>query len=300
MRLSEMRHLLAARNLQLTRSLGQNFLHDANQLRRIVDLAEIRRGERVLEIGPGLGPLTEHLLAAGADVLAIEKDARLVAVLAERLGVALCTTLPDVAPTPAAGEPGRLRLVQADALRVLEDQPWDWSAWKLVANLPYSVASPILVELASAERAPALLVVTLQLEVVRRLQAGPGSKDYGVLTLLVQMRYEPRGSFRIPADCFFPAPDVESACIALARRPAGALTAAGERVFRQVVRRAFSERRKKALKLLKFDWPAPVLEVAWSDLGLKPDERAENLTRDHFLELARRLTNLPAHERRTL
>lgn len=299
MTLSEMRHLLAARDLQLTRSLGQNFLHDANQLRRIVDLAELRRGERVLEIGPGLGPLTERLLAAGADVLAIEKDARLASVLAERLGVTPRATLPEVDPTAETGEPGRLRLVHADALRVLASEPRDWSAWKLVANLPYAVASPILVELAATGRAPARLVVTLQLEVARRLQAGPGGKDYGVLTLLVQLRYEPRGSFRIPADCFFPAPDVESACIALALRPPGALTAGGERVFRRVVKRAFSERRKKALKLLKFDWPAPVLEAAWGDLGLKPDERAENLSREHFLELARRLANLPAHDRGT-
>lgn len=320
MKLSEMRALLTTRGIQLTRSLGQNFLHDGNQLRRIVALAELQPGDSVLEVGPGLGPLTEHLLAAGADVLAIEKDARLVTVLAERFGVrarrpeghsptgtdlaggavTVGSAAPGTAsPAPEVPEPRgplpllphgeRLHLVQADALGVVADATRDWTGWKLVANLPYSVASPILVELATAAGAPERLVATLQLEVVRRLMAGPGSKDYGVLSLLVQLRYEPRGSFKIPADCFFPAPDVDSGCVVLVRRPGEALDAAGRRAFVRLVKRAFSERRKKALKLLKFDWPAAVLETAWSDLGLDPQVRAENLGREHFLELARRM-----------
>ena len=335
MRLSEMREVLTTRGIQLTRSLGQNFLHDANQLRRIVGLAELNPGDKVLEIGPGLGPLTEHLLTTGAEVLAIEKDARLAAVMAERFRVAVkestqeppgegtgpagCRpgrptrqswpperghSCPPVQPSDASTgvadphvhashEPGdRLTLVHADALRVIEEGGHDWSGWKLVANLPYSVASPILVELAWAEHSPERLVATLQLEVVRRLMAQPGSKDYGVLTLLLQLRYEPRGSFKIPADCFFPAPDVDSGCIALVRRAEEPLSPAARGVFRRVVKRAFSERRKKALKLLKFDWPAAVLETAWSDLGLDPLVRAENLSRAHFIELTRRLTGV--------
>jgi 16S rRNA (adenine1518-N6/adenine1519-N6)-dimethyltransferase len=179
--------------------------------------------------------------------------------------------------------------MHADALRVLAERPHEWPGWKLVANLPYSVASPVLVELATAEHPPERLVATLQLEVVRRLMAGPGGKDYGVLTLLVQLRYEPRGSFKIPADCFFPAPDVDSGCITLVRRSEDALDAAGRRIFARVVKRAFSERRKKALKLLKFDWPAAVLETAWAELGLDVMARAENLGREHFVALTRRL-----------
>lgn len=289
MKLSEMRALLADRGIQLTRSLGQNFLHDGNQLRRIVALAGLRPGDRVLEIGPGLGPLTGHLLAAGARVLAIEKDARLVAVLAERFGV----KAGEQPSAPDAPAPDRLELVHADALRVVSDPGRDWSGWKLVANLPYSVASPILVELATAAAAPDALVATLQLEVVRRLMAGPGSHDYGVLSLLVQLRYQPRESFRIPADCFFPAPEVESGCVALVRRADEPLDAAGRRLFARVVKRAFSERRKMALKLLKFDWPAAVLEPAWADLGLDPRVRAEHLTREQFIELTRRVSAAP-------
>lgn len=294
MRLAEMRQLLSARAIQLTRSLGQNFLHDAHQLRRIVALADLRPGERVLEIGPGLGPLTEALRAAGADVLALEKDARLVAVLAERLQIAPEPAVPEDAALRAPGVPGRLRLVHADALRLLQRAPRDWTGWKLVANLPYSVASPILVELATAAHPPERLVVTLQLEVVRRLTAVAGDPHYGLLTLLVQQRYAPGGSFRIPSDCFFPEPEVESGCVAFTRRKPEPLTPAERRVFGRVVKRAFSERRKKALKLLKFDWPAAVLESAWHELALDPNARAETLGREVFLELTRRLAPLSA------
>src|SRR5207247_1312395 len=106
-----------------------------------------------------------------------------------------------------------LQLLHDDALKFLKREPRDWSGWKLVANLPYSVASPILVELAQSAKKPERLVATLQLEVARRLMAGPDDEDYGVLTLLVQLDYEPRDSFKIPATCFFPAPEVDSACV---------------------------------------------------------------------------------------
>lgn len=290
MNLSQIRQILAARDLQLTRSLGQNFLHDAHQLQRIVALAGVQPGERVLEIGPGLGPLTAALRAAGADVLAIEKDARLVAVLAEQWDLEPEPSL--AADLTAPPQPGRLRLVRADALRVLQREPRDWSGWKLVANLPYSVASAILVELALAEHPPTRLVVTLQREVLQRLQAEPGRAAYGLLTLLVRQRYQPAGSFRIPSDCFFPVPEVESGCIALDRCVPEPLSASERRVFTRVVKRAFSERRKKALKLLKFDWPAPVLEAAWHDLAIRPNARAETLSREIFFELTRRLSRL--------
>lgn len=286
MKLSEMRQILAERNLQLTRSLGQNFLHDGNQLRRITALAELAPGDRVLEIGPGLGPLTEHFLVAGARVLAVEKDARLVAVLQERFKATLATPGGDSQSPP-------LELLHADALHWLRDEPRDWTGWKLVSNLPYSVASPILVELAAAVRPPERVVATLQLEVVRRLVAGPGSRDYGILSLLVQMRYRPGGSFAVPRDCFFPAPDVDSGCVCLSRRPVEPLAAEERPVFVRVVKRAFSERRKKALKLLKHDWPVPVLDAVWHELALDEQVRAERITLEQFVEIARRLAPQP-------
>jgi 16S rRNA (adenine1518-N6/adenine1519-N6)-dimethyltransferase len=267
-----MRELLAAEGLRLTRSLGQNFLHDGNQLRRIVAAAEVAPGDPVLEIGPGLGPLTELLLAAGARVLAVEADARLVALLRRRLG-----------------GPAGLELVHADALAWLRAAPRDWAAWKLVANLPYSVGSPILVELARAPRPPDRLVVTLQREVVDRLRAPAGGADYGLLTLLVQAVYAPGAWFRIPRGCFFPAPDVESACLALTRRDPPLLPAAALPGFDRLVKLGFGQRRKMLAKLLRAAWPAAAVAAAFRDLGLPPEVRAEAVALETFLRLLPRL-----------
>ena len=272
MNLTEMRELLAKRDIQLTKSLGQNFLHDGNQLRRIVKAAELTSADRVLEIGPGLGPLTELLLAEAGEVLAIEKDGRLVEFLRERFA----TT-------------AHLDLCHDDALIHLRHGPHDWHDWKLVANLPYSVASPILVELAQSPKRPERMVTTLQLEVAQRLMAGADDEDYGILTLLVQLDYEPREWFKIPAGCFFPAPEVDSACVVLVRRPEPFLTEAQRPVFTRIVKRAFSQRRKMMLKLLKQDWPADQLAAAFAALNISPLERAEKLSLDHFTALTRLL-----------
>jgi 16S rRNA (adenine1518-N6/adenine1519-N6)-dimethyltransferase len=275
MNLSEMRALLAAENLRLTRSLGQNFLHDGNQLRRIIALAEIQPGDQVLEIGPGLGPLTEHLLTAGARVLAIEKDARLIPLLQRRL----------------ANTPG-LEVLGADALEWLSDpspeggRNRDWTSWKVVSNLPYSVGSPILVELANAPQPPASAVVTLQAEVADRIRAQPGTGEFGVLTLLLARTFATGSSFRIPATCFFPAPDVASACIRLERRATPLSTGKVAEVFIRVVKKVFTQRRKQLRKVLRLDWPEDVLAAAWTALKLPDDIRPEALTPGQFAELA--------------
>lgn len=267
MKLSEMREILTRRDIHLTKSLGQNFLHDANQLQKIVEAAKLSKADKVLEIGPGLGPLTELLLEKAGEVLAIEMDGRLVEVLRERFP--------------------QLNLLHTDALEFLRHERRDWRGWKLVANLPYSVASPILVELAQSPNRPERMVTTLQLEVARRLMARADDDDYGVLTLLVQLEYEPRGSFKIPADCFFPAPNVDSMCVVL-QRHARPLLADGQRAaFVKIVKRAFSQRRKMMLKLLKQDWAADKLAVVFAELKISPQERAEKLSLEQFVELTK-------------
>src|SRR5262249_40403390 len=150
----------------------------------------------------------------------------------------------------------------------------------------YSAASRIIVELAQAERGPKRMVVTLQLEVARRLMAGPGEPDYGLLTLLVQLNYCPKDFFKIPKSCFFPEPDVDSACVSLVRRPRPLLTQAEEEVFQKVVRRSFLQRRKMMLKLLKADWPAEKLERAFGQLELSRQTRAEEVSLEQFVKLA--------------
>lgn len=316
MKLSEMRELLATRGIQLTKSLGQNFLHDANQLRRIVEAAELKKTDKVLEIGPGLGPLTELLLENAGEVLAIEKDARLVEFLRERFKVSegRVTRAPNF-ETPITQKkqgfaelvPPKFSLLRADALKFLKvgqasslssenksetgrmPVPLDWHDWKLVANLPYSVASTIFVELAQSPKRPERMVATLQLEVAHRLMAKAGDEDYGVLTLLLQLDYELRDWFKIPAGCFFPAPDVDSACVVLIRRDRPLLSESQHATFVKIVKRAFSQRRKKMLKLLREDWPAEKLERAFEKLQLSPQIRAEAVSLEQFVALAQRV-----------
>ena len=273
MKLSEMRQVLAERGIQLTKSLGQNFLHDANQLKRIAAAAELSSKDKVLEIGPGLGPLTALLIGQAREVFAIEKDERLVEFLRERF----------------ASE-GRLTVLSADALKYLKGEERDWSDWKLVANLPYSVGSPIMVELAQAVRPPQLMTVTLQLEVVQRLIAEVGSDDYGLLTLLVQLNYQPGEFFKIPGGSFYPPPDVDSACITLTRRDETLLKRELQPAFVKIVKRSFSQRRKMMMKLLRQDWPAERVSAAFAVARISETARAETVSLNQFVTLTRELS----------
>jgi 16S rRNA (adenine1518-N6/adenine1519-N6)-dimethyltransferase len=268
MKLSEMKRILADGAIQLTKSLGQNFLHDGNQLRRIVAAAKLTKSDKVLEIGPGLGPLTELLLVQAGEVLAIEKDRRLFEFLQKRfVGAKNLTLLCD------------------DALDYLQRELRDWGDWKLVANLPYSVASPILVELAQCPKRPERMVATLQLEVAQRLMSVADDDDYGVLTLLVQLRYEPRAWFKIPSECFFPEPGVDSACVVFERRATPLLPEAQHAAFETIVKRTFSQRRKMMLKLLKQDWPVEKLAGVFEELKISPQARAETVSLNQFVQL---------------
>jgi 16S rRNA (adenine1518-N6/adenine1519-N6)-dimethyltransferase len=133
------------------------------------------------------------------------------------------------------------------------------------------------------------MVVTLQFEVAQRLMSKPGTKDYGLLSLLVQLDFMPVTWFRIPSGCFFPPPDVDSACLVLDRRPERLLTEAQRGPFVRLVKRAFSQRRKMMLKLLKQDWRPEALETAYGRAGILPTVRAEAVSLDQFVELTRTL-----------
>jgi 16S rRNA (adenine1518-N6/adenine1519-N6)-dimethyltransferase len=330
MNLSEMKQILAQSGIRLTKSLGQNFLHDANQLRRIIAAADLRHSDKVLEIGPGLGPLTEFLLKQVGAVLAIEKDARLIEILSNRLenrkpqahqnarssqssssfsipigsskrkkgsedeGPAFAPSFGKASEnededTTANPSKFSFTLLHDDALAFLKRAQHDWHQWKLVSNLPYSVASPILVELALTERPPERMVATLQAEVARRLAARAANPDYGALTLLVQLSYEPRQHFKIPASCFFPEPDVDSACVSLVRRPHPLLASAQKPTFVKLVKRGFSQRRKMMLKLLKQDWPVERLSAAFAEANISTQARAEDVSLEQFVALANQL-----------
>ncbi|MCX6882723.1 MAG: 16S rRNA (adenine(1518)-N(6)/adenine(1519)-N(6))-dimethyltransferase RsmA [Verrucomicrobia bacterium] len=267
-----MRSILAEEQIQLTKSLGQNFLHDGNQLQRIIQAGEVSAKDQVLEIGPGLGPLTELLMARARSVCAIELDNRLVKFLQKRF----------------ANAPN-LELINADALAYLRTNPRDWSEWKLVANLPYSVASPLLVDLALNPQGPKRLVATLQIEVAQRIIAKADGDDYGQLSLFLQLNYESSGWFKIPSGSFFPEPDVDSACITLVRRTVPLLPNELIKVFLRIVKLGFSQRRKMMLKLLRMNWPLERLSPALEAAGVSPMARAESVTLEQFVILTQML-----------
>jgi 16S rRNA (adenine1518-N6/adenine1519-N6)-dimethyltransferase len=272
MKLSEIRHILDTRQIALTKSLGQNFLHDGNQLRRLVAAAELEPTDRVLEVGPGLGVLTELLTPQAREVLALEIDGRLYEFLCERF----------------AGT-DNLSLRHADAVEFFAQSRDDWSQWKLVSNLPFSVASRIIVELSVNEHGPKRLVITLQWEAAKRLTAQAGDTDYGLLAILVQLHYQAVDSFKIPPTCFFPEPGVDSAGITLVRRNPPLLESTLHTTFNRLVKRSFSQRRKTMIKLLKQDWPVEVLEPAFHQLDLGLQVRAEAVSLDQFVALTRLL-----------
>ena len=272
MTLTEMRSILAEEQIQLTKSLGQNFLHDGNQLQRIIQAGEVSAKDQVLEIGSGLGPLTELLIASARSVCAIELDNRLVKFLQKRF----------------ANAPN-LELINADALAYLRTNPRDWSEWKLVANLPYSVASPLLVDLALNPQGPKRLVATLQIEVAQRIIAKADGDDYGQLSLFLQLNYESSGWFKIPSGSFFPEPDVDSACITLVRRTVPLLPNELIKVFLRIVKLGFSQRRKMMLKLLRMNWPLERLSPALEAAGVSPMARAESVTLEQFVILTQML-----------
>ena len=279
MNLSEIRNLLREEDIMLTRSLGQTFMHDQNQLRKIVDLAKLTAADHVIEIGPGLGSLTGLLLQTAGHVTAIETDRRLVKLLDERFG-----------------ERSNFTLQHADAMKIVRKSKFDWSKHKLVANLPYSIASPLLIDLAASAGRPRGMIVTLQLEVVQRLLAQSATKEYGVLTLLIGLYYATGESFVIPRGSFYPEPNVDSGCIELLRRETPLLPPELCPVFKKIVKRVFAERRKKMMKLLKRDWPEAAVVEAFDALGLDEKIRAERVTLEQFAELTQRLSRAEIDE----
>jgi 16S rRNA (adenine1518-N6/adenine1519-N6)-dimethyltransferase len=270
--LTETKRALAEIGLEPTRSLGQNFLVDQNILPILLEAAELQPGETVIEIGAGLGALTQALLAAGAEVVAVEKDARLVAFLGKRF----------------AGRK-RLQLIPGDALEAgLIPATGDY---KLVANLPYAVSTAILKRFVEAGRPPRRIVAMLQREVGDRLAAKPGTADYSMLTVFTQMRYRVSLRHRVSRRCFHPAPDVDSAVVLMEYQPHPLLASTDAERLAQVVRAGFAQRRKQFAKLLRqAGCDAERVEQAFATLGLPGAVRAEALSVEQFLLLTKELS----------
>lgn len=266
MKLSEISQTLRDIRVTPVKTLGQNFLHDQNLTRWIVQQAAVSPGDFVVEIGPGLGAITEPALDAGAQVLAIEKDARLAGFLREKFS-------------------GRaLEVIHGDALEFDVRRLFPRGPVKLLGNLPYYAATPLLQRFLETPTPISSALLMLQAEVAARLSAAPRSKSYGILTLLVQSQCRVQFLRSIPSTVFLPEPDVDSALVRVTPRVPGELLEHDREMFCALVRHGFSQRRKQVGKLLKdlvADWSA-----AAAGIGASVQARAEELSREQWIALA--------------
>jgi 16S rRNA (adenine1518-N6/adenine1519-N6)-dimethyltransferase len=265
---ADIRQLLDENELHPSRALGQNFVADANTVRRIVRLAEVHPGQPVVEIGAGLGSLTLALAEAGAEVTAVEIDRHVVPVLRQQV------------------EPHGVRVVEADALRLdwpelLGDGP---EPWALVANLPYNVATPLVIRV--LEEAPQVdsLLVMVQREVGERMAAGAGDEAYGAVSVKIAYWAKATVVGRVPPSVFVPRPRVESVLVRLVRRsdaPWKPGDPSYDRLF-AVVRGGFAHRRK----MLRRSLSDLVDSGTFDQAGIDPTARAEELTLEEWGRLA--------------
>jgi 16S rRNA (adenine1518-N6/adenine1519-N6)-dimethyltransferase len=268
--LPPLRDVIRRHDLIARKSLGQNFLLDLNLTGRIARAAGPLEGVTIVEVGPGPGGLTRALLASGAaQVVAIERDRRCIAALQE-IGDAY---------------PDRLRVLEGDALTTDPTPSIEHTPARIVANLPYNIATALLVGWLTLEPWPPwydMLVLMFQREVAERIAAAPGSKSYGRLSVLAQWRTEPRILFDIAPAAFVPPPKVTSTVIRLTPRPA--TLACNARTLERVTAAAFGQRRKmlrQSLRSLIAD-PIPLL----AETGLQPTARAEDIPVSGFVALA--------------
>lgn len=255
------RQILRENKLRAVKGLGQNFLINADTLKKIVEAAQIERGEKVLEIGAGLGTLTRFLLKAGANVTAVEIDKKLAGILNKTLG---------------GNE--NFTLIEGDVLKINLAQIMG-SKYKVVASLPYYITTQIMMKLME-ENVPKI-VTMVQREVAERMTARPCSRIYGALSVAVQSRYEARIAFEVSPENFLPRPTVTSAVVVCTSRPCGFEV---DENFTKVVRAAFAWRRKtllNALSIAGFD-REKILK-----LGQDCQRRAETLSLEEFASLAK-------------
>ncbi len=267
---STLRQTLARLGTRPVKGLGQNFLHDEEAARWIVGELELQPGEHLVEVGPGLGALTEFALEACGPATLVEKDARMVEFLRERFH----------------GRP-ELETLHLDALAFDTRQLFRRGPAKVLGNLPYYVSSQVLLRFAAEPSPVGRMVFTLQKEMAERLSAAPSTKAYGALTLIVGRRWKVRYARTLPGSVFFPAPNVESGVVVLTPRDPDEYPDCDGRLFERLVKAGFSQRRKMLRKMLaahgfELDWPA-----LCAALGVEETVRGEALSLGQWIALAR-------------
>jgi len=233
---SETRDILAKLGIYPKRAFGQNFLIDGNIVRKSIELAQVVPGDRVVEVGPGLGTLTRTLLEAGAEVWAVERDAMLARYLVEEVGPL---------------HPGRLHLLEADAMDYpIADIPVDLP-FKVVANLPYAISTPWM-DAVLGGPLPAHLVLMLQYEAAQRYMAKPGSKLFGSISIFLQSAFDIAPGHKVSGHCFHPRPDVDSYLFHIVRKAQPVIFPAKVKLM---IRHCFQQRRKQIGTLLRSQLP---------------------------------------------
>jgi 16S rRNA (adenine1518-N6/adenine1519-N6)-dimethyltransferase len=273
MKLSDIRAALREIPISPAKTLGQNFLHDQNLARWIVDQAQITSEDYVVEIGPGLGALTEFILEKGARILAIEKDARLANFLRARFGRE------------------HLEVLNIDALKFDPRGLFAHRQVKLLGNLPYNISSVLVLKFLEQPSPISLWLLMLQKEMARRLSASPSTHDYGALTLRVQLYHRVKLLRTVPATVFFPQPDVDSAVVRILPRDPLELPARDDELLVRLIRTGFSQRRKQLRKLLRIH--VPDWDRAASHLNINPRARAEELSLLQWIDLANFIAPVP-------
>ncbi|MCM3786484.1 16S rRNA (adenine(1518)-N(6)/adenine(1519)-N(6))-dimethyltransferase RsmA [Neobacillus mesonae] len=272
------KEIIAKHGFSFKKSLGQNFLIDQNILHKIVDAANLDKQKGALEIGPGIGALTEKLAQAAGKVTAVEIDQRLIPILKEVL-----EPYPNI--YVHHGD-----VLKTDLPELFEKNFKDMDKVSVVANLPYYVTTPILMRLLEEKLPLDSIVVMIQKEVAERMAASPGTKDYGTLSIAVQYYSEPELVCIVPHTVFIPQPNVESAVIKLKVRETPPVTVKDEKFFFEVVHASFAQRRKTIANNLKSrfftkenrDQLEPLLETA----GIEAARRGETLSIEEFARLS--------------
>ena len=263
---TELKALLERLGIAPSKRLGQNFLVDDQFRAKIIHEADPKPGQFILEVGPGLGAITRGLVASGASVTAIEFDRKLAAYLR------------------TAVVPLGLRLIEADACRVKYDElfPGDF---RVISILPYSAGTIVVAKLLDLETPPADMLLMLQKEVAERFLAAPGTADYSALTARIAAVYEGRIVRMVPPEVFYPAPSVDSALLALVRRPV--IPSREVRILlSRLARTSFAHRRKKMFKQAAAVFGADVIAGAMADASVDPDIRAERVSPEQFIRMA--------------
>ena len=256
---------------------GQNFLIDTHVLERIIEASEITKDDFVLEIGPGIGTMTQYLAEAAREVTAVDIDDTLIPILKDTLK-----------------EWDNVTVLHGDILktdiRKIADEKNQGRPIKVVANLPYYITTPIIMGLFESHVPVDSITVMVQKEVADRMQTGPGSKDYGALSLAVQYYAEPKIVANVPPNCFMPRPKVGSAVIRLTRHQNPPVTTLDEKLMFRLIRASFNQRRKTLSNSLKNSQELPYskeeVEAAITECGLPLNIRGEALTLEQFARLS--------------